>query len=172
MKLNIKSATKSVMTNGKEVALTVAGALVAGKFLNFDTMFAAQPPTSYMRKHQGAIKFLAATIGAGMVKSSSPLRPLLNGVALEGGLRMVRAYGGGTFFQPLGAENLMLEGADDAELNEILEGADDDLMGSITSNYQEAVAGPETDLTNNAASAVSGMPAYGSYMNGQSDGWY
>ena len=91
MKLNIKSATKSVMTNGKEVALTVAGALAAGKFLNFDTMFASQPPTSYMRKHQGVIKFIAATIGAGMVKNTSPLRPLLNGVALEGGLRMVRA---------------------------------------------------------------------------------
>ena len=165
MKLNIKSATKSVLTNGKEVGLTVAGALVAGKFLNFDTMFATQPPTSMVRKHQGAIKFLVATVAAGMVKSSSPLRPVLNGVALEGGLRMIRAYGGGTFFQPIGADDLMLEGAD-AELDALLNGADDDLMGSITNNYEAAVSGPADDLTNNSASAVSGMPG-----GNNNDGW-
>ena len=68
MKLNLKSAGKSVMTNGKEVGLTLGGALLSRKYLDFDMMFKNQAPDSFMRKHQGIIKFLAGTIGGGMVK--------------------------------------------------------------------------------------------------------
>jgi hypothetical protein len=164
MKLNLKSAGKSVMTNGKEVGLTLGGALLSRKFLDFDVMMKNQPADSFMRKHQGIIKFLVGTIGAGMVKQNSMLRPILNGVALEGGIKAVRTYGGGSFFPQLGEDsNLLGDGAQDGllgdyELAEILAGADDmgaDDMGSVVNEYPSSVSGG--GLTENAFSSVAGV---------------
>ena len=178
MKLNLKSAGKSVMTNGKEVGLTLGGALLSRKYLDFDMMFKNQAPDSFMRKHQGIIKFLAGTIGAGMVKGNSLLRPVLNGVALEGGIKAVRTYGGGNFFQPLGeGDSLLGEGgaAGDGFLADVLEGAGDESLlgeGSVTNQYAASVSGM-SDLTQNAfnsVSGVSGVPDDGD-LSGDGDGW-
>jgi hypothetical protein len=169
MGFSIKGATKSVMTEGKTVVIVLAGALASRKFLDFDTMFATQPADGYLRKHQGAIKFLGATIATGFVKNKM-VKELLMGVALEGGIKAVRTYGGGNFFQPLGEEDM---GGADAELQELLNGADDDsLLGSVNNQYAASVAG--ADLTANSSNAVSGMPNYGNpYLNGYNanDGW-
>ncbi len=156
--MDLKSAGKNIMVNGKVIAVTTGGALLSRKFLDFNVMFKAQPADSALRKHQGIIKLLLALGIAGNVKNDT-VKQLLNGVAIEGAIQAVRAYGGGTFFQPLGAgDEAFMAGAADDFLQGLIDGADESLLGpGVANQYPASVAGNFNDFTANAMSAVSGM---------------
>ena len=156
--MDLKSASKNIMVNGKVIAVTTGGALLSRKFLDFNTMFATQPANGMLRKHQGIIKLLLALGIAGNVKNDT-VKQLLNGVAIEGAIQAVRAYGGGTFFQPIGAgDDVFISGAADDFLQGLIDGADDSLLGAGVTNQYPATVGAFNDFTANAMSAVSGTP--------------
>src|SRR3990172_10914772 len=110
-KFNFKTATKGLGTDAMTIGLTIGGAVISKKFLNFENIFKAQAAKAekpFWIKQQGGIKLAGALIASNFVKNKFA-KQLLQGVAFEGGLSLLRTVTtdktGASFFEPIGQQD-------------------------------------------------------------------
>lgn len=150
-----KGLAKNIGNEALPIVMTTAGVIVGQKFLDFKTLLPNAKPDSFFMKHEGLVKLGAAILALAMFKKlPMPVRFLIAGVGVQGGIKAVRQYtmndAGKSFVDQIGEYD-----------NEINEAADKILkFAANTSNTSVAGGGPtSTNLRVDSNTSVAGMGA-------------
>lgn len=150
-----KGLMKNVVSEGVPIIMTTAGVVVAQKFLDFKTLLPNAKPDAFYMKHEGLVKLGGAIIALAMFKKlPMPVRFLIAGIGVQGGIKAVRQYtmndAGKAFMDQIGENNNYSD-----EINE----AAAKILSFAANTSNTSVSGPNTSnvLKANSNTGVSGM---------------
>jgi hypothetical protein len=157
--MHAKDFMGSAMTNGKIIALTATGAIVAQKMLDLEAIgakagLAADNP---IIKHQGAVKVVGVIAANHFFAKKMPdmVKWALIGVGIQGALQEIRVLAGDDKIPQIGNEDKAI----DEQMKKAAEEIKAAMKGNPTNEYPTSVSG---NPTNEYPTSVSGMGGFGS----------
>jgi len=156
-----KGLMKNVGSEALPIIMTTAGVVVGQKFLDFKTLLPNAKPDSFFMKHEGLVKLSGAIIALAMFKKlPMPVRFMIAGIGVQGGIKAVRQYtmndAGKAFMEQIGA---------DSQYNDEINAAADKILSFAANTSNTSVSGngkklnTSNELRSNSQTGVSGMGA-------------